>query len=68
MDLNTMYFNPCPTALINMSHSLLFSSYFSCTILFDAVDSEAEWKIVQIQIRRLHQKPADLDLHCFLSG
>ena len=29
------------------------------------MDSEASCKTVQILIRWLHQKPADLDLHCF---
>ena len=29
-------------------------------------DSAAAWKTVQILIRWLRQKPADLNLHCFL--
>ena len=29
------------------------------------MDSEAVLKTVQILIRWLHQKPSDLDLHCF---
>ena len=32
----------------------------------NTVDSEAEWKTVQILIRWLLMKPSDLDLHCFL--
>ena len=32
----------------------------------NTMDSEAVWKTVQILIRWLHQKPSDLDLHCFL--
>ena len=35
-------------------------------IPIDMMDSVAARKAVQIQISWLHQKPADLDLHCFL--
>ena len=35
-------------------------------IPINAMDSEAAWKTVQIQISWLLMKPADLDLHCFL--
>ena len=36
-------------------------------ISFNTVDSEAAWKTVQLLISWLCQKPADLDLHCFLN-
>ena len=32
----------------------------------NTVDSKAAWKTVQILVRWLRQKPADLNLHCFL--
>ena len=39
---------------------------FICVISANAVHSGAAWEIVQILIRWLRQKPADLDIHCFL--
>ena len=49
-----------------MVHSFLFSKQFSCVISINILDSEAACKTVQILVRWLCQKPADLDLHCFL--
>ena len=44
----------------------LFSGKLSCVIEINRVDSDATRETVQILIRRLHWKPPDLDLHCFL--
>ena len=39
-----------------------YAAYLDCC----TVDSPVAWKTMQILIRWLHQKPSDLDLHCFL--
>ena len=53
---------------VNMASIIHF--YFSegsgMPFQFNIVDCEATWKTVQILIRWLCQKPADLDLLCFL--
>ena len=58
------YLIRCPAELNNMAHSILFSSLFSCEILINTVRLHGQ--TVQILIMRLLQKPADLELHCFL--
>ena len=46
--------------LYGMFTSVFRPSQFMISI--KTVDSDTAWKTVQIQIRWLHQKPADLDL------
>ena len=50
-----------------MAHSLLFFSQFSGVITINTVDFKAVWKTVQLLNKPADQKPADLDLHCFLN-
>ena len=58
--------NPFPNEYINITHLFQFFSQFSCVISITAVNTKTAWKTVQILIRWLLQKPADLDLHRFL--
>ena len=57
--------HPLDPRMVKMTHSLLFSRQLSCLIAIITVYSKASWKAMQILIRWLRQKPADLDLHCF---
>ena len=58
--------NHKPTRLSTGSYSKDSHKKLICSIPVISLYFRAEWKTVWILIRWLHQRPADLDLHCFL--
>ena len=60
--LEILNFHPCLTWHIHFCFS---ASPSSVLISISKMDSEIEWKTVQILLIWLHQELADLDLCCF---
>ena len=64
LNLEFWHINFCHAEWITMPRPLLIFSQSDYLIQVVDTNSNTEWQTVQIQIRWLLQKPADLDLHC----
>ena len=61
--------NTCFAEYFYVLHSSPILYFLYAALVFLAcIYNEGKWETVWILIRWLHQKPADLDLHCSLKG